>query len=498
MKLKIFCLCLVMVSFWNVQIGAEHLDIEALASNAPLDSTHVAALFVDADSGEELFAHNPDEIWIPASNTKLFTTAAALYYLGADYKYKTTLYTTGKITGDSLDGDLIVRGRGDPAISARFYPDSNDPRAVFYEWGDILAEMGISTIKGDIIADDRYFDDQYFHSYWYPRSRANWYQAEVSALSFNDNCVDITFMGGGELDQPAQFSIEPPTRYVEIDNRIKTHASSRSISFHRNDRSNIITANGFIGLNQNRKRYATVYNPALYFVTVLSETLEEFGIKVEGKPVAIREIENPGFLDNDLFELYEHSSPPLSDLIYVINQRSQNLFSELLLKTLGKEVLGEGSFDKGALAVEKFLEKKGIAQEGFNMIDGSGLSNRNRFSPRMVVALLQYQRSRDDWHVYFDSLPQGGRTGSLRSRFRNSDQKIEKGPFIYGKTGYINRVVTLSGIMTGYDGDDILYSIFLNNFDCTPAQARSFADKLAVSILSHTLNTAKEQEVVLQ
>ena len=466
------------------------LHIDDLTVNETLDKSQVAALFVDAESGKELFSYNSDAMWIPASNAKLFTTSAALYYLGEDYTYKTTVYTNGVIEDGILEGDLIIKGTGDPSISARFFPDSDDPRIVFFNWSEELSEKGVSVITGDIIADDRHFDDQYFHPAWYPRSRGAWYQAEVAALSFNDNCVDLRFTGGSSPGETARFSLSPPTRYVEINNHVTTTASNEwGPSFQRNDRANYINATGTVGLNRQRTGYASVYHPPLYFVTVLAETLDESGIEIQGSPLSIRDIENTFKYEQGLTTLIEYTSPPLSELIYVINQRSQNLFAELLLKTLGKEVLGEGSFEKGGQVIDLFLKNNDLYHPDFVMVDGSGLSNRHRVSPEMVVNLLRYQRTRDDWNVFFDSLPQGGRTGSLRSRFRNSQIQRELGQYVYGKTGYINQVVTLSGVITGHETEDIVYSIFLNNFSCSAGEARIFADQVAVKVLNHIIDT---------
>jgi len=480
---------------WSYPLSLYSFCLEEIVAPTPFEEDEIAAFFVNAETGEEIFSHNAEEYRIPASNIKLFTTAAGLYYLGADSTYETTVYTNGKLKENILTGDLIIVGTGDPSISARFYPDYNDPRVIFFKWGDQLKEMGIEEIQGNIIADDTYFDDQYFHPLWYSRSRAAWYQAEVSALSFNDNCIDITVHGGSSPEEPSYFRLAPPTDYIRINNQVSTTESrAQGIRFQRNDRSNLINITGSLGVNRRNKGYASVYNPPLYFVTVLKETLQEMGIKVHGTPLSIRDSDNHSLASTEPTKLLQYTSPHLSELIYVINQRSQNLFSELLLKTLGKEVFDEGSFKKGARAVKHFLNREQLYQEGFRQVDGSGLSNQNRVSPETIIDLLAYQRTREDWDIYFTSLPQGGRTGSLRSRFNNTELQRELGPFVYGKTGYIRGAVTLSGIITGYHGDDILFSVFLNDYNASTSEARNFVDTVVVNVLSHTIQNDPVEE----
>src|SRR5690606_10765112 len=136
------------------------------------------------------------------------------------------------------------RGSGDPTISARFQRNRNDLTGVFRGWANQVYEQGVRKVTGRVIGDDNYFDDQYFGNGWYPRERAEWYCAEISALNFNDNCVDLVFTGGGDFGAPAKIEVRPSTNYVTFNNRVTTRRSNSTeyVSFYRPDRSNVIEA----------------------------------------------------------------------------------------------------------------------------------------------------------------------------------------------------------------------------------------------------------------
>jgi D-alanyl-D-alanine carboxypeptidase/D-alanyl-D-alanine-endopeptidase (penicillin-binding protein 4) len=459
-------------------------SLSEFIAKSGLDDARIGVYVEDANTHRTIFNFNADVPLTPASCNKLFTTAASLYYLGSNYTYSTPLYYRGKIENAALTGDLIVVGSGDPTISGRFNKDKDDVTKTFREWAAALKKLGIRSINGNIIGDDDYFDDDYFGKGWYPKERGEWYSAEISALSFNDNCIDLHWQGARKPHQPALVRINPETAYVSFMNRVETGDpdSSVSLDYQRDDKSNKIVVRGSIPPRQKRVGYATIYNPTLFFVTVFKETLEREGIRVSGKPIDIDDLTDKAQYRTDLTLVAKYSSPPLSEIIRVINKRSHNFYADQLFKTLGKIRKNDGSFIGGSEAVSEFLHKENIYRPGNVMIDGSGLSYLNRVSPEQFVRLLRFMRSRDDAQLFFDSLPKGGEPGSLESRFRASDEERRAAKRIRGKTGWLGSVESLSGTLTNAADKEILYSILVTGFKGSHEAPQKLVDQIVLKL----------------
>lgn len=462
-------------------------ELNAIINKVDLKDGVVGVYVVDAETGREIFAYNPEKPLIPASCNKLLTTSAALYYLGSEYCYKTPIAYTGSTNGKVLNGDIVVIGSGDPTISGRFHPKGNkdDVVWVFRRWAEKLKKNGIRKIYGNIIGDDDFFDDEYFGKGWYPAERGEWYCAEISALSFNDNCIDIHWRGAGKAGQPALFKLNPPTEYVSFINNVTTVDSKNgrlSLRYHREDKSNIIRAEGTIPIKKKTIGWATVYNPTRYFVTVLKETLEEEGIIVRGKPLDIDELEDKTSIRKELQILDTYISPPMASIIKVINQRSQNFYADQVLKTIGKIVKGEGSFIAGCNAVIEFFDKEKIFVPGTIMIDGSGLSRLNRVSCLQLVKIFQYMAQTKDANIFFDSLPRGGVSGTLARRFQATAETRSIAPRILGKTGTLGGVNSLAGVVTTQGGQKLYYAIIVNASNVSSSTRLKLIDDIILTI----------------
>lgn len=477
---------------FNVQTSNELTSrVITLARSAALGEKAKLGVFVQrVDNGEILVNIDGERTLKPASNHKLFTSAAGLHILGPDYTWKTDIAMTGDIANGVLEGDLIIIGRGDPTLGARFHPtDSRDLTYIFRDWARQVRENGIRQIRGDIIGDDDYFDDVFFGANWYPDERAEWYCAEVSALSFNDNCIDILWKGGRSAGSSPTFTFNPTTSYCRINNLVKTvsnKVAEASLTYHREETSNIIRAEGTIPARKEKYDYAAIHNPTLFTATIIKETFEREGIKVIGQARDIDDLTTKALVRDGQKVLFTHESPPLIRIVEVINRNSQNLYAELLLRTLGRHDSGTGSFHSGCRAVEKFLLQNRLHRYGFCCVDGSGLSYLNRTCARMLVDLLMYMDGSMYRTQFLDSLPQGGERGSLRVRFKNSDRARALAPKIFAKTGYIGGVHTLSGYIDMADSHRVAFSVLLNDFANSDDDARLLVDEIAVEIAGYT------------
>lgn len=436
-----------------------------------------------------VYEQNGDIPLKPASCNKLLTSAAALYYLGSAYTYTTRVYYSGQIKGKKLAGDLVVVGSGDPTISGRFQENKRDVTKILRDMAKDIRKAKIRIVTGDLVGDDDYFDDVYFGKGWYPKERGEWYCAEISALSFNDNCIDILWKGARKQGRPARFTLNPETDYVNLVNQVTTGEAkgSANLSYLREDKSNTIVAKGTVPAKGEDYDSAAIYNPTAFFVNVFDDVLREKGVKIQGSPRDIDTLsdEKKAELRQRLRTVSFFVSPPLSEIVKVVNRRSQNFYAEQLLRTLGAEVKGEGSFEAGVEAVEEFLHKEDIYKPGHIMIDGSGLSYLNRVSAHQLVDLLRFMHGYKEGAVFFDSLPRGGQAGaSLSTRFHDTPEERAVESRILGKTGYIGGVHSLTGMVTNAVGKKMFYSIIVNDFGCPNSVARGLIDKLVVALAS--------------
>lgn len=410
-------------------------------------------------TGEFFYKRNENKLFMPASNMKLFTSAAGLVQLGGDYRFKTEIYSNGTIDGTVLKGNLIVKGFGDPAISGRFYND--DATAIFRDWADSLLELGIDEIRGNIIGDDNAFEDRGLGAGWSWDYESDWYAAPSGALSLNDNCVDLVITPG-KVGGIANLQILPETKYVVIVNNITTvkKDSVTSIYATRDRGTNIIRVSGTITEKSSQvKRFVTVNNPTQFFTVVLKEVLNNKGIKVTGYATDIDDAaEQIDYESTNL--LFTHYSPTLSELIRVINKSSQNFFAEQLLKSIGYEKNGYGSAASGIQTESRTIEGMGINTEGMNIVDGSGLSRLNLVTPMQVVSLLNFMYKGEQFQDFYNSLPIAGVDGSLANRMRKARTQNN----VRAKTGYIGGVRSLSGYVYTGDKELIAFSMIVNNY----------------------------------
>lgn len=460
--------------------------LEKVITKYPLKGNVTVAVYVtDAASGEVLVNRHGEKPLKPASCNKLLTTAAGLTLLGPAFTFHTYLYADGPVTTPTLRANLYVVGGGDPTISGRFEPNKRDVTAPLRRWADALTSMGIKRIEGNILADDSLFDTQYFHPTWYPDERGEWYEAEVSALAFNDNCVDLLWSGvGGLPGDRAALRLNPPTRYVRVRNEVRLVATGRPSGrwYLRNPGSNDILATGTLNVGTEKDDSASVNDGALYFATVFRDVLTSHGIEVTGKVKHVR-YSRAESLRHRRTLLAERVSPPLSEIVKVINLVSQNFYAECLVKMLGRQFAREGSFQAGCHVVREFVRKNGIYSEGHRMVDGSGLSEGNRVSARQLVETIRFMDKGPHREAWRASFPVGGVRGSLRSRFQQTSATQALAPNIMGKTGLIESVRSLSGIVTTVDGRERYYSIIVNGFRSGGDQVIRMIDELALAIV---------------
>jgi D-alanyl-D-alanine carboxypeptidase/D-alanyl-D-alanine-endopeptidase (penicillin-binding protein 4) len=450
------------------------------------EGAHWGIHIVNLRSGTPLYSKNADHNFVPASNVKLLTSAAALEQLGPDYRYRTRVYADGPVEDGTLNGNLIVRGAGDPTIGG--HRQREDPTQVFRRWADSLKARGITRIAGNIVGDDSRIDETPLGHGWSWSDITYAYAAQLGGLVFNENTIDLR-LRGREVGEPAQITWEPfQTDYVEVVNRSRTvhYRDEEDEAYQRMMGTNTIHVRTRVHPNGLEEESITVNNPTLYFVHVLREVLQQEGIAVTGHPADVDATGLvPAYDSPSVRRVASYASPPLSTIARTLNHESQNLYAEQLLRTLAAEVppatdedLDPASSPLGVKAVRTTLARAQVDTSRIQLVDGSGLSRQNLVRPRSVVRLLQHMWLHSDPAVssaFYDSLPKGGQEGTLEYRFQGSAPARAN---VRAKTGTLSNMSSLSGYVTSEEGTPIAFSIFCNHHLAEGSQVRSAQDVL--------------------
>jgi len=449
--------------------------IEAILRLEKADSGTWAVEVVSLDTGETLCEMNSSRPMLPASNMKLFTTAAALYYLGPDFTTKTSFYFDGELDKEgTLRGDLIMYGRGDPNISGRFH---ETPTSIFEEIADRLKALGLRRIEGDIVGDDSYFDAQYYGP-WLPKERHKWYAARVSALSFNDNCIDIYVYPGPSPGARARVVKSPRTSFAKVVNRASTTSrkgNSVWTSPLGNGRGDILVGGKIWTGKPVEELWFPVESPPLYAATVFKETLERAGVRISGKARALGSGHKTA-VPEGAKAVVERESLQLSDMIKVVNKRSQNLHAELLLKQIGLHEGYGSTFDGGIKAMDVFIHSSRIDPNAVIMRDGSGLCRENRASAHSIVELLKHLDASEHGGTFRNSLAVAGVDKSLR----RMKWVVPKGK-VQAKTGWLKGTLALSGYVEGRT-QRLAFSIIVNDYEADTIRVRRARDRICAEL----------------
>ncbi|OGL64341.1 MAG: D-alanyl-D-alanine carboxypeptidase/D-alanyl-D-alanine-endopeptidase [Candidatus Tectomicrobia bacterium RIFCSPLOWO2_12_FULL_69_37] len=404
-------------------------------------------------AGETLFSHHPRVKRIPASNQKLATTAAALARLGPDYTFPTDVYAGGPVRGGVLEGNLYLKGYGDPFLV------QERVRELAHE----LRLLGVRRVKGDLIADDTYFDSVRYGPGWHAEGSLRPYQAPHGALSFNFNVVWLLIDPGKE-GGPARVQLEVPAPTIRVEGSVATGPPGGRpqvrLARRRVEGRDRIRVGGTIPANSRRLSYpVTISEPALYAAGAFALFLKEAGVALGGE---VRR----GATPKEAELLARTLSRPLGELVRDVNKVSSNFMAEQILKTLGAEELGlPGTAEKGLRVVHDFLAAVGVPADAFELADGSGLSRGNRFTAEGLVALLEGVHRDFRLRPEFEaSLAVVGIDGTVRRKMQRTSS-VRRARV---KSGLLDRVQTLSGYAVADNGEVVAFAILSNENACNP------------------------------
>ena len=487
------------VGFGAILFLACRLSAASLLETIPrlIDSSPAARTafwgiqIVDLATGRTLYELNPDHFFVPASNTKLFSTSLALMRLGPDYTFTTRVLSASPPDDQGrIRGGIRLVGGGDPNLSARSVPyrmgpATGNPMAAIEDLADQIVARGVTRIDGDIVGDDTWYVWQPYAIGWAVDDPQSDDGPAISALTVNDNTITLTVRPGAAAGDPAALSLNPPLEFYRIENRVQTVAAGGERRIHVKRIPGSLDAQiwGTIPLRGSSLDILLgVEDPARFAALALRQAMEDRGVAVTGNPVARHafpdelgdltqgragEVETAGET-----ELARRVSPPLLEDLRITAKVSQNLHAELALRAVAHARRNVGSFEAGQEELKAFLTEIGLDPGAYNILDGSGLTRLNLVTPAAVVKLLSYMYDspkRDNW---ISLLPVGGQDGTLASRFSENAGRV------HAKTGSLSHVSTLSGYVQRADGSWVAFSILVNNYNGRAGEVRGVMDRI--------------------
>ena len=458
-------------------------DLDALLANPALDHASWGVVVKSLAGGDTLYQVSSRKLFVPASNMKIVTLAAAARRLGWDYTYETSVLANGPIEGDVLKGDLIVRGSGDPSIENWDASQSS----LFQQWAEQLKSRGIRRIAGRVIGDDNAFDDEGLGAGWAWDDLDRSYATSVGALQFNQNSAQLTITPGKSPGEPVPVLLKAAAESgLDLRSSLKTGtpADATAITTRRLAGTSVLEIRGIVAAGgPSVVRLASVPNPTSYFVRMLGQALSDAGISSGNSPVDIDDVELPA-AGLPQATLLSHRSPNLSTLAKTMMKDSQNLYAESLLKTLGARS-GGGTAASGREAEAALLREWALTAEDVIIADGSGLSRYNLVTPHALVTILE--RVNQDAGLrdsFIASLPVAGVDGTLATRMRGTAAEGNA----RAKTGSLSNARGLSGYVRSADGEPLAFSILVNNFGPRPDIVEQTMDAMVVKLAEFKRN----------
>ena len=493
--------------------------ISQILAKPELTPALVGVKVVSLDNGRVIFEANAEKLLRPASNMKIYTVAAALDRLHPDYRFNTSVYAPEKPDSSGrIRGDLRIYGRGDPSIAARF--NNGDYLKGIDELAARIVAAGVKRVEGDLVGDETYFVGPKYGSGWEWEDLTWYYGAEVTPLTVNDNALDLFVKPGSAVGQPAVITTGPPDPLLTIVNRVTTSVKGvkRELSIHRGLNDNTITITGAIALDD--KGYTGgvgISHPALLFVYLLRNSLSQKGVVITGKSRVTGEVALPPLkpaegnvtgvapftsapLPPPQIEIATLLSPPFSVIAAQTLKPSQNLYTELILRTLGKlppmpspspnpaaspspspsSIFEKTSESLGLDVVRSFLKTVGLRPESLVLDDGSGLSRSDMITAESTVQILQFMDKHRYGAVFRDALPIAGVDGTLRTRMKGTPAENN----LRAKTGSLSSAASLGGYVTTAAGEKLAFSIMVNNYPRDFDPRTACIDPIAVLLAS--------------
>ena len=443
-------------------------EIDRTIDESDLAQARWGVFIMSMTDGRVLYSRNGDKLFTPASNMKIYTTAAGLDLLGENYRWRTSVYADEEPDSNGvIDGDLTLYGRGDPDLDS--YGKGGLPLLALELW-----QHGVRHVRGNVIGDESYFRGEMYGLGWQWNDVQWYFGAQPSALTIDANAMELTIAPGSKFGSAAAVKLQRESRYFHLTNNTTTgdRGAPASIGINRGLSDNEIRVWGeFPAGGRGFTAYLSIYNPALWSATLFKEALLAQGITVDGEPRSrdFRAAEAARFDPQKAFEIAFAEGRTLGEIVHQTNKESNNLYAELILRTIGKERGSlapdpdarknreRGDDEAGVAVVKSWLDRNSIPTKGLAIRDGSGLSRLDLVTPEATARLLVAIARTNSATVFHDSLPIAGRDGTLKPRLLREAGKV------FAKTGTLTYDHSLSGYATTQDGQVLAFSILCND-----------------------------------
>ena len=432
--------------------------VEDLQAHPLMKGALLGIVVFDERNDSALFKLNEDIAMVPASTLKLVTSAAALEILGPAYRFNTRLAISGKINShtETLDGSLSIIGGGDPALGSEYFKENYFNPDFIDSWVYSIIRHGIKRIDGNIYIDESIYDGQDVPDTWIWEDIGNYYGAGARGISVFDNMFRITFRSGKRAGRPTEIiKVDPWAEWLEFENYVVSSDKNSDNAYVYGDPwGNLRKIRGTIPKKRDSFQIkASLPEPGLVLGELLKSKLESKNIPVSGQVKKGNAVEKA----DKYFEIW---SPELSKIIKVLNHESVNLFAEHLVKQIAYEKTGVGSTEKGLEIIKKFWAGKGIDTSAMFLEDGSGLSHFNAISPKQLVEVLQFMKTKSrNFEFLKASLPAAGE-GTLYyfgpDNFRGGSLRC--------KSGSMTRVRCFAGYLVTSSDEELIFAVMVNNF----------------------------------
>lgn len=456
------------------------VEDRALEKNLTTASWGVYAEYVE--TGKKIISYNENKSLAPASGLKLITTGAAVYILGEDFNFSTKLYYDGEINAEGvLKGNIYIQGGGDPTLGSDLTGGSKNLNDLIDSWIEAVKLKGINKIEGSVVSDDLYFDRIGIPDNWFWVDMGNYYGAGTSGLSINDNLYHLYFKPGATVGDKAEvLRTEPEIPGLTFINNMKTGEIGSGDNGYIYCAPNQFNAELRGTIPAGVEEFSikgSIPDPALFTALHFSKKLIESGINVSGEP---RKTDEPALYDENKL-IMEVLSPPLKDIIEIINKRSFNLYAEHILKAIGKKQKGVGSFSKGVEAVKDLLIEAKINVDGFNLNDGSGLSRSNMITAKLMCDFLAFMSGQKCFTPFYNSISIAGDPNDI-GFFKKVGLGTELEMNARIKSGTVQRVRSYSGYLKDKSGNLIAFSLIANNYFGTSGQIDAIHREIMIEL----------------
>ncbi|MFK8007363.1 MAG: D-alanyl-D-alanine carboxypeptidase/D-alanyl-D-alanine-endopeptidase [Saprospiraceae bacterium] len=482
-----FSFTLILLVLFLPNVFSQRLNdaIQAFANDDDFKYAGISVSILNVENGKMIAGHNSNLGLTPASSLKVITTAAALHYLGDNFRFKTELQYDGEIDGNgTLNGNLFIKGFGDPTLGSHHFDKAEELDMVMQKFVEAIQSAGIKKINGHIIGDASFFESEVIGAKWLWEDLGNYYGAGMHGLNIQENLYFIDFRQVGKVgEKPPIVATRPSIPNLLLLNEVKSDVKGTGdnsyvfgapYAYTRYVRGTIPVGNKKFTIK------GSIPDPPFFIAHYLAGFLEENGIETSKLTTTYFDLKRENQISNGKRNVfYTYQSPSLRDIVEKTNMKSINLYSEAMLRMIGKKVNDKGTPEAGLEAVYDFLKNKKMNTKGFFLLDGSGLSPMNSATTFQMASAIRIFLNDDKISDSFkNSMPVAAQSGSMRYMLKGTSAAGN----VFAKSGGMERVRSYTGFVKTKKGKVVSFSMIANNFTCKSAQVRKKMEKLMLAI----------------